>query len=315
SYFQWMDNALQPNITMIETYEDDGGPDPSGGLDYVNPGERPVFTPDYRKMRFGLATALLNDGFFSYEINTNGHGYLGLLWFDEYDNAGEGKGYLGQPLGPAYRLIKKNMGRDLLENRNASVILSVEDGSSAEIVQDSTDDVSHVAVHRASGTDWHVSSIYSPVSIRQDKEYSLTFEGRSDSNRTISAWLQQNHSPWTSYLQFGDEIELTPYWQNFELSAVSDGVGGRAGLFFGLGRSNGDIWLKEVQIHQGSREVWRRDFTGGIVLLNASNASIRLELEDSFQRIDGTQDRKVNNGAEVTILTLPSHDGLILLRP
>jgi len=27
---------------------------------------------DYRKTRFGLATGLLNDGFFSYEINTNG---------------------------------------------------------------------------------------------------------------------------------------------------------------------------------------------------------------------------------------------------
>ena len=62
-------------------------------------------TPDYRKMRFGLTTALLNDGFFSYEINTNGHGSLCLMWFDEYDNAGAGRGYLGQPLGAPYRAI------------------------------------------------------------------------------------------------------------------------------------------------------------------------------------------------------------------
>ena len=35
---------------------------------------------------------LLGQGFFSYEINTNGHGSLGLLWFDEYDGGGRGRG-------------------------------------------------------------------------------------------------------------------------------------------------------------------------------------------------------------------------------
>ena len=43
-------------------------------------------------MRFGLCTALLGDGFFSYEVSGRGHGALGLLWFDEYDNAGQAAG-------------------------------------------------------------------------------------------------------------------------------------------------------------------------------------------------------------------------------
>ena len=92
SYTEWITQALQPNLTMIETYEDDGGPDPTGDGSYDNPCDDPGFVPDYRKMRFGLATALLHDGFFSYEINTNGHGSLCLLWFDEYDAAGAGRG-------------------------------------------------------------------------------------------------------------------------------------------------------------------------------------------------------------------------------
>lgn len=100
SYFDWASKALQPNLSMIETYEDNSIP--SG--EYDNPCAKPAFTPNYRKMRFGLTTALLNDGYFSYEMNTDGHGSLCLMWFDEYDNAGAGRGYLGYPLGQAFQV-------------------------------------------------------------------------------------------------------------------------------------------------------------------------------------------------------------------
>jgi hypothetical protein len=101
SYFDWVSQAMQPNITMIETYDDNHVP--SG--EYDNPCEQPGFKPNYQKMRFGLTTALLNDGYFSYEMNTSGHGSLCLMWFDEYDNAGVGRGYLGHPLGSAKQVI------------------------------------------------------------------------------------------------------------------------------------------------------------------------------------------------------------------
>jgi hypothetical protein len=97
SYFDWVAQANQPTITTIETYEDNSVP--SG--EYNNRCMQPGFQPNYRKMRFGLTTALLNDGYFSYEMNTAGHGSLCLMWFDEYDNSGSGRGYLGYPLGPA----------------------------------------------------------------------------------------------------------------------------------------------------------------------------------------------------------------------
>ena len=95
SYFDWIAQSPEPNITMIETYDDNSVPSGS----YDNPCEKPGFQPNYRKMRFGLTTALLNNGYFSYEMNTAGHGELCLMWFDEYDNAGAGRGYLGYPLG------------------------------------------------------------------------------------------------------------------------------------------------------------------------------------------------------------------------
>ncbi|GAB4362914.1 MAG: hypothetical protein Kow0042_00330 [Calditrichia bacterium] len=121
TYQDWADRALgengylnvsksgfTPNYSLVETYEDEEGPE--GGLAYDNPFEHPDFVPNYRKMRFGLATALLGDGYFSYEINTNGHGALGLMWFDEYDNGGKQRGYLGQPNGAARKILQAGDG-------------------------------------------------------------------------------------------------------------------------------------------------------------------------------------------------------------
>jgi len=76
SYFQWMNNTTSSPVSLIETYEDNGFPgDDSSSLSCTDAG----FVPNYRKMRFGLTTALMNDGFFSYEMDTASHGALCLM--------------------------------------------------------------------------------------------------------------------------------------------------------------------------------------------------------------------------------------------
>jgi hypothetical protein len=96
----WALNSPAPNYSWLETYEDDSAPDPDGDGSYVNPFDQPGFAANTVKMRLGLASALLAGSYFSYEINTNGHGALGLLRFPEYDDSGRGRGYLGWPLDP-----------------------------------------------------------------------------------------------------------------------------------------------------------------------------------------------------------------------
>jgi hypothetical protein len=96
-YLDWFRNKENP-IVLIEVYDEEGMPDNDSDGSYLNPYDQEGFEPDYQRMRFALTSTLLGDGYFSYEINTNGHGSLGLMWFDEYDNAGAGKGYLGYPV-------------------------------------------------------------------------------------------------------------------------------------------------------------------------------------------------------------------------
>ncbi len=60
--------------------------------------------PNYRRMRYGLTSALMGNGYFSYELSTNGHGALGLMWFDEYDLGIGRRGYLGNAKGQAVQV-------------------------------------------------------------------------------------------------------------------------------------------------------------------------------------------------------------------
>ncbi len=326
SYFAWMSHSQQPNLTMIETYEDDGGADPTGDGSYDNPCADPHFVPNYRKMRFGLATALLNDGFYSYEINTNGHGSLCLLWFDEYDNAGQGQGYLGQPLGPAYRVTDIALGANLLNGgdfESQSDLnqwdLWADDGYAAAVELDGNTAVSgassaRVNITQSQGTDWQISFEFQPINVISGTEYTLSFWAKADQNRPISAWVQQMQDPWGNYLYFGEALDLTADWQQYELSATASGSDALAGFIVGLGQTTGSVWLDDVQLRQGSREVWRRDYVGGAVLINATNTVKAIDLGGEFQKINGTQDTAVNDGSIIAQVDLPPHDGIILLR-
>ncbi|HEX3046059.1 MAG TPA: putative glycoside hydrolase, partial [Bacillota bacterium] len=98
-YISVSKSGFSPNYSLVETYQLEEYQERDVLLNIVHAAS---FKLDYQRMRFGLTTALLGNGFFSYELNTNGHGSLGLFWFDEYDNAGKGKGYLGKPVNDAF---------------------------------------------------------------------------------------------------------------------------------------------------------------------------------------------------------------------
>jgi hypothetical protein len=317
SYFDWMAGGRQPNLTMIETYQDDSGLDTSGC-------EQPGFVPNYRKMRFGLTTALLNDGFFSYEINGNGHGSICLLWFDEYDNAGTGRGYLGQPTGPAYLAPPGLDSPNLTGDSSFDVSMDgwslwSDDGYQAAASLDTNTAGQgsasvRIDVTQSLGADWQVSFIHGAIGIESGKPYTLSFWAKTDqSDRTLTTWIQQEQTPWHVYLYFTDQL-LKPYWKHFEIYGVVDGSDSAAGLHFGLGQQTGSVWLDDIRLQAGTRQVWRRDYTGGTVLVNATPETKTISLGGVYRKITGHQAPEINNGSRVSVVTLPPFDGLILLR-
>lgn len=64
-----------------------------------------------------------------------------------------------------------------------------------------------------------------------------------------------------------------------------------------------------------SPSVWGRDFAEGKVLVNSTSSTQIVNLGGEYEKLHGSQDPSVNNGAIVSQVSIPSEDGLILLRP
>lgn len=60
--------------------------------------------------------------------------------------------------------------------------------------------------------------------------------------------------------------------------------------------------------------VFRRDFEHGIVLTNAGDAERTVTLERPYRRLSGKLDPHTNDGSVEQSVSIPAHDGLVLLR-
>ena len=61
-------------------------------------------------------------------------------------------------------------------------------------------------------------------------------------------------------------------------------------------------------------DVWRRDFENGLSLINSDDSSRTVELGGEYEKIHGSQDSTTNDGSIVSRVTIPSKDGLVLLK-
>ena len=167
---------------------------------------------------------------------------------------------------------------------------------------------------------WRVA-LYRPLAsaVSAGTTYTLTFRARADRALNIRAWLQAPDSG-TQYLGFEPragrpDIALDTQWRDYQCSGVCSGSGA-ARFYLGFGGQAGSVWVDDVRLQTGARpDVWRRDFTGGVSLVNPTDAPVTVSLGATYRKIKGTQDPLVNDGSLVTKVTLPPKDGLVVLRP
>jgi hypothetical protein len=61
-------------------------------------------------------------------------------------------------------------------------------------------------------------------------------------------------------------------------------------------------------------KVWCRDFENGIVLVNPTDTSMKIDLGETFQKIQGTRDPTFNDDSAVNTIVMSAMSGVILLR-
>ncbi len=61
--------------------------------------------------------------------------------------------------------------------------------------------------------------------------------------------------------------------------------------------------------------LWRRDFEQGVALVNSTNQEQTYAFSgEEFEKINGIQDRRINNGTKINLVTIDSNDGVVLLK-
>jgi uncharacterized protein (TIGR03437 family) len=293
-----------------------------------------VESRDYRRMRLGLATALLGNGFYEYDLVDN---TTPPLWFDEFavDSRGvattamSGRGYLGQPLGEPQELPYPSqvvfqldfdggpvppgvaLGGGTVSTNPAEVI----SGAGSFVVrQNDIAEGKWLFTSTPALVPGHTYQLFADYKVLDYRP--TTFAGllgigfrdeRGDmpAERSASLFLPDVSGP-------GQQGTLRAALKASTANAVV--VGGLT--------DTGAVAIDNVRLIDGTGGVWRRDFENGIVLVNPTPDALFVSQSDvagprnrtQIRRISGAQVSEWNDGSAVTGgIELPSGDGIVLL--
>ena len=338
NYLSACNAARAPQALNIQFTGRDLG-EPTGALTgHGLPDRVPELEPrDFQRMRLGLATTLLGNGFFGYDLVDN---TTPPVWFDEYaldaqghpTTALSGKGYLGQPLADAAEI-----------QRPASVVLETgfegevppglfvgEDAFYTTVPWQVIDGLASLVVPSTT-PDKFIGFITDPQAfpLEQGTTYDLVAQFRV---------LEYTPEEFGGFLRVGigpDPFHAIDFHgQSFayhqDIQTIGQTISMRAqvkattpgAMAYALIADRGSVSIDSIRLTELAGGAFRRDFEGGIALVNPTPEPITLTQAEvagpmartSIRRISGVQDPVVNSGAPVTEgLTIPPADGIILL--
>ncbi|HWB85121.1 MAG TPA: carbohydrate binding domain-containing protein [Bryobacteraceae bacterium] len=247
----------------------------------------------YPNMRFGLATALMQDGFSVYDFGDTSTPVN--WWYDEYDFN------LGYPLGGAKRIgaqgpaapnLIANPGFESPSIAPWTTILG--GGGKAtfaidDVIAAAGNSSVRMTVTTAASNPWLVSIEQDNLPIVKGATYQIQFWARSDSERTLAVNLQGGAPNYPYYGLYTTAV-LGPSWNFYTATVTTSVTANDARLEFWVGDATGSVWLDGVQMSAIQNvDLFRRDTTNGVVLLNGTASPQTVTLEPGLKRFSGTQ--------------------------
>jgi hypothetical protein len=315
-------NCRSPRINVIEAWG------LSDIYDMPEHGRSEITPSDIRQNRFTLATALLGNAFYDFDLTD---GRSAISWFDEFAvdadgvarESASGKGYLGRALGPARELASpaRKLWAQNFEGFGAGGS-GTGDGSrltkKAEEVLAGKRSIVIEGKSRNSTAWTAFETVPESFILRKGKTYVVEFSWKVLEDLDYGFWCSidsaTDHSETQLDARFKDESGRARY----PFTPMEDGD--YRLRFSSL--SAGKVAIDDLVITEGGAGPWRRDFENGIVLVNPCRAPARFDLKTIsgdlgrtvIRRINGTQAPEVNSGAPVTgELVLQPFDAIILL--
>ncbi len=258
---------------------------------------------NYQSMRFGLASTLMGNGYFSYDYGADDHSQH--WWFDEY-NAD-----LGQPLEDAQ-----------IQGETVENAIDFESGyeewkagdlkMSGSIVEDSLFKSQVFRVITTGEEEWN-DLIGSPeLSLAKGSLIKCSMKLRVEKvspGAHLYVSLRQGEA-FDSEISLGT-LPISPI-SDTVISFYSDSaiIGTGYTLHVGL-RGTGIVVLDDIHIESTENLTLSRKFERGVVLLNPSPLPKDFSYP-AYHRLRGTQDPLHNDGSSASTVTLDPNDGIIL---
>jgi uncharacterized protein (TIGR03437 family) len=95
-------------------------------------------------------------------------------------------------------------------------------------------------------------------------------------------------SPYPNY-GLSSQVSLDTSWQFYTLTFVSNATAQDNTLQFNVGDVAGSVWIDGVQLVTQSPDIFQRDFTNGVAVLNGTPTWQTIALEAGLQRFTGAQ--------------------------
>ncbi|MBI3626865.1 hypothetical protein HY224_02370 [Candidatus Uhrbacteria bacterium] len=234
------------------------------------------YNKDYRRVRYGLVTALLADAYFSFDYGPTRHGQT--WWYDDYSFD------LGQPSGPVRLVVSASAGKEDLRQDYFTAGMDrhalYKESAQAEFIagrvkgQDAIDGYSIKAV--SPGRQWNEFLRSDPrlLPLAKNTGYEVTFKYKI---------LQPSIK---GYFYFGTRSDLRPDLGNRQV-VTWNGAAGESGLvtafitprasdyylYYGI-KHDGAVVLDNISVKKLGTGLWQRDFARGTVYLNNSSRAM-----------------------------------------
>ncbi|MGC9946495.1 MAG: carbohydrate binding domain-containing protein [Bryobacteraceae bacterium] len=293
TYNDWFSAGRQPAIAMVQS-------SPPNQIAYgygFNPQQ--TMLPStlafaqtwYPNVRFGLALALMNDGFFTFDLGDTGGAVN--WWYDEYDFP------LGVPIAP-YAQLGSVSGPNLISNGsfeqglNGWYLFVEQDGQAAATATIDTNVAAVgnnsllVGVTSPDSQNWNVNLSQGNLPFTAGTSYQLQFWARANLPVAITVNTQGGAPDYPNYGLY-TQVSLATTWQLYTLSFQAPTTANDGSVLFNLGLAVANIWIDGVQLNSVEPGVYRRDYTLGTVLLNGSASPQTIAPGPGFQRFTGTQ--------------------------
>jgi hypothetical protein len=108
--------------------------------------------------------------------------------------------------------------------------------------------------------------------------YDLSFWAKADTARQIRLNSQRNSPDWRNY-GLSTAVAIGTEWKQYAATFQANETVDDARIEFFMGNERGDVWLDDVRLAEHPADLFRRDFTNGTVLLNATRQRQTVVLE------------------------------------